>query len=143
MKDGRFDFHPIQLASMDVIGMSFERVSEEELETEDLESFNFYHAYNDYDSEEKFFGIKVKAEVFSPKDSDDHYKIIVELAGLFKVDESKFNVDHIESFATQNAPLILYPYLREHVYGMAVRAGLDKPILPLFVVPTPHNKNSD
>lgn len=143
-KEGRFDFHPIQLESMDVIAMSFERKDIENIDSDDLDNFNFYHAYNEYNQEEKLFGIKIKAEVFAPKEADEHFVIVVELAGLFKVDESKFNIEHIESFAAQNAPLILYPYLREQVYGMASRAGVEMPILPLFVVPTPKQyiKNS-
>ncbi len=136
-KEARFDFHPIQLDSMDVISMSFERMGIEDIDRDDLDNFNFTHGYNEYNEEHKLFGVKVKAEVFSPQESDDCYKIIVELAGLFTVDESKFNIEHIYSFAAQNAPLILYPYLREQVYGMSARAGVEMPILPLFVVPTP------
>jgi preprotein translocase subunit SecB len=140
-KEGRFDFHPIQLDSMDVISMSFERLDDESVNKDDLESFNFYHAYNEYDQENKVFGVKIKAEVFSQKDSTEYFKIVVELAGLFTVDETKFNVEHIYSFASQNAPLILYPYLREQVYGISARAGVEMPILPLFVVPTPQQYN--
>ena len=64
----------------------------------------------------------------------------VELFGLFTVDTTEFQVKHIPLWAEMNAPFLLMPYLREHVYGLASRAGIPDVILPLFIQPPfPHS----
>ena len=60
----------------------------------------------------------------------------VEILGLFNVDDERFPIKSVHSWAKQNAPLILYPYLREQVFSLTSRAGFEGTLLPLFQVPT-------
>lgn len=59
----------------------------------------------------------------------------VELLGHFTVDYSKFKFEHLASWAKINAPFLLLPFVREHVYGLALRAGVKGLVFPLFVQP--------
>ena len=58
------------------------------------------------------------------------------IGGVFKVDETKFAKTHIEDWANRNAPIILYPYLREQAYALTIRCGYPGLIIPLLTVPT-------
>ncbi len=60
----------------------------------------------------------------------------VELIGLFTVDPERFPIEHVDQWARTNAPLVLYPYLREQVYGLTSRAGFNATLLPLLEIPT-------
>jgi len=59
----------------------------------------------------------------------------VELVGHFTVDYSKFKFEHLASWAKINAPFLLLPFVREQVYGLAIRAGIKGLVFPLFVQP--------
>jgi preprotein translocase subunit SecB len=76
------------------------------------------------------YGIETKPEEVVP------FALRVHLMGQFQVDESQFKKEKIETWARINAPFILYPYLREHVYALTARAGLDPVLLPLMELPT-------
>lgn len=90
-------------------------------------------------------GLRVKVEpvpaddtsaVESLKDSEKLiFSLEVELQGHFVVDLDKFHQKHIEPWSKINAPFLLFPYVREHVYGLANRAGMRGLILPLFIQP--------
>lgn len=61
--------------------------------------------------------------------------IRVELLGKFTVNPDEFPEDKVEEWAKINAPILLLPYLREHVYSLALRAGLPDLNLPLLNLP--------
>ncbi|EJG1716311.1 TPA: protein-export chaperone SecB [Vibrio parahaemolyticus] len=144
-KKADFNYHPIQLREIKVLKLSIEDNPDFEKDhaPEDFSDFGFYHQHSDYDSEAQVFWVKVKAVVGRPEDGckTEHdpkeapFNMEVELVGLFSVDENSFNIEHIDSFARRNAPLVMYPYLREHVYSLTSRAGYDSTLLPLFEVP--------
>ena len=77
----------------------------------------------------------MKLEVGVYKDSESPYRLIIELVGLFHVDEDSFPVNKIEHFARNNAPLLLSPYLRESAYSLTTKCGFTPFILPLYEVP--------
>jgi len=132
-KDEGFGYHPIQLRKIEVLELNFSKYSDD-VEEKDRSHFNFMHAHSALDQETNFFNVKVRAEVYPP-DLEEEYKIVVEIAGAFEVNLESFDVEHVDSFAEKNAPLILYPFLREQVFGVAARAGVTTPTLPLFQIP--------
>ena len=137
-KDGTFNYHPIQLMEIEVLQLNFELGKRDEHPSDDDKShFRFMHAHSEYSEESNTFAVKVKAVVNNSQGSEEDapFTITVEVVGLFQVDEESFPVGSIAAFAEQNGPLILYPYLREQVFGIASRAGVPQPILPLFEVP--------
>lgn len=63
------------------------------------------------------------------------FQIEVELVGHFEVDHQRFNFEDLAQWARVNAPFLLLPYVREQIYGLAVRAGIKGIVLPLFIQP--------
>lgn len=90
--------------------------------------------HSKYDQEQHAIAIMIRAEMGDEEDS--LFEMSVELLGIFDVDESQFPLIHIDDWAERNAPLILYPYLREQVYNLTSRIGIDGMLLPLFAIPT-------
>lgn len=68
-------------------------------------------------------------------DAKPAFQIEVELIGHFEVDFQRFKFEDLASWARRNAPFLLLPYVREQVYGLAVRAGIKGLVLPLFIQP--------
>jgi preprotein translocase subunit SecB len=64
------------------------------------------------------------------------FSLRVHLLGQFAVDESNFPKDKVEHWARMNAPFILFPYLREHVFALTARCGFKPVLLPLVELPT-------
>lgn len=83
--------------------------------------------------EEKILMAGFKCLVNTEKDKAP-FRLIVELVGVFTIGD-EFPEDKIDHFAKYNAPIILMPYIRENVYSLAIRAGIDI-YLPLVQVPT-------
>ena len=74
--------------------------------------------------------------VVACEDEDDVVTLKVEFHGRFKVDESSFPMDRLDHWADHNAPMVLYPYIREHVYSLTSKVGLPEGLLPLIEIPT-------
>ncbi|WP_404407368.1 protein-export chaperone SecB [Pseudidiomarina marina] len=131
--------HPIQLIDVKVrrLHVDLLRPVTENVEV-DIKNFTFSHSHSKYNEETKTFIVMASAEI----GIDDNGEIIesednivamrVDIAGFFKVDEEKFPKQHVETFAERNAPLIVYPFLREQTYGLLSKAGINGVVLPLF-----------
>jgi preprotein translocase subunit SecB len=76
------------------------------------------------------YGIETKPDEIVP------YALRAHIMGQFRVDEEKFKKEKIDKWAQINAPYILYPYLREHVFALTARGGFDPVLLPLVELPT-------
>jgi preprotein translocase subunit SecB len=76
------------------------------------------------------YGIETKPDEIVP------YSLRAHIMGQFKVDEAQFKKEKIDLWARINAPYILYPYLREHVFALTARSGFDPVLLPLVELPT-------
>jgi preprotein translocase subunit SecB len=104
------------------------------------EAFLLETAHSEYDAENSTIEVKLRVRVGHTEASEDTppspYSLEVELIGVFKVDANKFPLEHIDHWAQNNAPMILYPYTREHTTSMAVRAGFEPVLLPLLEMPS-------
>lgn len=56
-------------------------------------------------------------------------KIVTKFVGLFSVIPDKENMD-IQEFLENNAPALMYPYVREHISAITTKAGIKTVILP-------------
>lgn len=99
------------------------------------ENFLLSSGHGKYDEESRAIVVNISAKIGTEEESFP-YELHVELLGLFEVDPGRFPIVHIEDWAKKNAPLVLYPYLREHVYGLTSRAEVTGVLLPLFEIPT-------
>lgn len=143
----KFNTHAIQLVDVKVLKLKIELNSKSidnkmDSSVLDASDFGFYHASTEYNEESKQFAVKVAAIINDDESTeercsltDNRFELEVELVGLFEVDEERFPSKFINRFASENAPLLIYPYLREHVYSLTLRAGLTPTMLPLFEVP--------
>jgi preprotein translocase subunit SecB len=59
----------------------------------------------------------------------------VQVIGVFRIDKERFPMPELNHWANHNAPLVLYPYLREQVSDLTQRCGYSPLILPLLEVP--------
>ena len=101
------------------------------------DTFSLTSGHGQYDKENKTIVVELKLESGTKEgEIEVPFSMRITLAGLFQVDEDKFPVEHILHWAGNNAPLILYPYLREHAFGLTTRCGFKSMLLPLLEVPT-------
>lgn len=130
--------HPIQLVSLDVLELYIkviQPISSGDLKLRE-EDFTIKTGHSIYNKEAHTIAVKMEIEIGEEEGKKTPFTLRVIIGGVFKVDETKFQIVHIEDWAKRNAPIILYPYLREHVFALTVRCGYPGLILPLLTVPT-------
>jgi preprotein translocase subunit SecB len=99
-------------------------------------SFSVETARSPYNADAHSIQVKMRVLMGKEESEKAPFQLAVELYGLFQVDETRFDVKFVEDWAEKNAPLVLYPSIREQVYGLTGRAGFPEALLPLFEVPT-------
>jgi preprotein translocase subunit SecB len=131
MSEQVFNQHPIQLKGIAINEISFKRT--ENIKGDDKVQVNIMIGNSGYLPDEKkiIVGMKVICG------SEQHgFKMVVEISGHFEVDNQNFDIAKIPHWVNNNAPFILQPYLRENVYSLCIRVGIEPIILPLTQVPT-------
>lgn len=130
--------HPIQLVSLNVLELSIKvkkPVGSDDLKL-DEEDFTIQTGHSDYDEKKHTIEIGAKLEIGEVEGQKSPFTMRIVIVGVFTIDETKFPKEHIIDWAKRNAPIILYPYLREQAFGLTVRCGYSGIILPLLTVPT-------
>lgn len=132
----KFRLHPLQLGSLLVMELHAKMKPGHDIETP-IEPSNFLLSSGraKYDESEHSIAVKIAATI-GYDDENVPFEMRVELVGVFVVDEKRFPLVHLDHWAETNAPLVLYPYLREHVYSLTGRLGVMPVLLPLFEIPT-------
>lgn len=124
--------HPIQLMQMQVHEILFKRnknfSTNDEGEEPNLKIGTGHEIFDD--GAVLAVGIKAKTE----NSATAKYNIAVELVGLFSVSDG-FDKQFLSEWAEENAPFLLLPYVREHIYSLSLRAGLNPLFLPTVEVP--------
>lgn len=92
--------------------------------------------HSTFNKEEKSISVGLRLSLGMDEDTDLPISIRIEVMGLFNVNTDEFPEEHIESWAVKNAPMILYPFVREHGFSLTTRCGLPPALLPLLQVPT-------
>lgn len=135
-KVDKFSKHPIQLVALKVLELTIS-VNPEFDQEQDLDPkwFALTTGHSKYDDENRTIPVKVKAQIKS-EEGNAPFDLLVELLGIFEVDDQRFPITFVEDWARRNAPLILYPYLREQVYSLTSRCGFEGALLPLLELPT-------
>lgn len=134
--------HAIQLETIKVVETTlvvhdFQRAHEDKVDV----AFHFQNNHSKYDPDSSSIMVGIRGVVGDEKtdpidlSKSSPFFIRVELRAVFKVDAQSFPVDEVENWAKTNAPIILYPFLREHIYGLALRAGIKELIIPMINLP--------
>lgn len=125
--------HPIQLLQIQIHELSFKvnKQCSDVLSADEPEfSIGFGHTIEE---DGKIVAVGVKAKTKNAKKSK--YSITVEVVGIFSVGKP-FDKAIVPDWVSKNAPFILLPYLREHIYALSLRAGVSPFYLPLIQIPS-------
>lgn len=145
-----YEKHPIQLVSVSYHKLSIELNPNrhESLAIDNRNDGNLFQmrfAHSEYNRDNHTIGVKLNISIGYEYDgvstpqkiSSSDFWLEVTVEGVFLVDEAVFPVDKIESWASSNAPLVLYSYAREAAFSLTNRLGKDSTVvLPLLSVPT-------
>lgn len=95
--------------------------------------------FNDSDSEvtfetgvgskEDIINVKLKTTVINMYNNEEQYKIEVTMVGVFKCNGNP-SPEAKDSFGRINCAAIIFPFVREHIANIALKAGLGVIILP-------------
>jgi preprotein translocase subunit SecB len=130
-----YKLHAIQLTDLRISELAIQVDLSVPRETESS-GFNIETGRSDYDANAHQIQVRMRVMMGHEEGKKSPFQLAVELHGNFVVDESQFDIKFIEDWAERNAPLVLYPYLREQVYSLTSRAGFQETLLPLFEIPT-------
>ncbi|HDI3228835.1 TPA: protein-export chaperone SecB [Vibrio cholerae] len=130
--------HPIQIMGVKVRELSVRNNSPIDDNTELEGKFKFKVAHGKYDEESSSINVGLIIELGTPEteSSKEPLDLRVHILAKFHIDAGSFPVDKLEHWAQFNAPMILYPYAREHVYSLTGRVLSSPVLLPLLQVPT-------
>lgn len=125
--------HPIQLIDLQIRELRIVVNDPSECQKDNLEAQVTYqvgsHTFED-EQDILMAGFKCLINV---NQENAPFELVADIVGVFSVGD-EFPKDKVEHFAKHNAPIILMPYIRENVYSLAVRAGVNVH-LPLVQVP--------
>lgn len=128
--------HPIQLLKVDITELHFKSGNSSdplyEIPEEMIKLSVGYTKIN----EQSTFVVGIMVEIGDEEVKTQKYFAKIKLVGNFHVDTTAFSETHVSMWAQQNAPVILLPFVREHLYSITLRAGFKPFILPLIQVPT-------
>ena len=132
--------HGIQLEALRVIELSLNVRDIEAAQRGGFElAVHTSVGVTEFNDEERVIGVGLVGTIGEDGSAENAersaFSIKVHILGQFKVDLSKFPRKHLNDWAQKNAPVLLIPFLREHVYGLALRAGIKDVILPLVTLP--------
>ena len=80
-------------------------------------------------SKENTVNVKLTTTVTNKFDGEEQYKIVVSFVGVFKRNGDSQILDN-EQFGRINGAAIIFPFVREHIANIALKAGLGSVILP-------------
>ncbi|EOV5311600.1 protein-export chaperone SecB [Klebsiella pneumoniae] len=144
-----FKQHPIQLKALQVLKLNIEVHDPAKALSDNysLVEYSLETGRSDFDESDNTIQVmmriragKLAVDSKAPAEKNELFasepvSFLVEVGGVFEVDLETFPRRQIHRFAERNAPLIIYPYVREQVYGLSTRVGIKHMLLPLFEVP--------
>lgn len=130
--------HGIQLVSVETRELFIRLNGPVEIDVESMyrDHVQIDSGHSPFNQETSNICVGLRAALGVEEDSTLPVSMKIEVVGLFNVNLDEFPEGQIESWANRNAPIILYPFIREHGVALTVRCGLPPLILPLIQVPT-------
>lgn len=139
-KEVAFKLHAIQLIGVHVKELSIVAHEAPDLtvgiDAEEEGVCSIMVGHGGYNEEERLITTALKLEIGESEEGvKSPFSLKIEIIGAFKVNEERFDKEHIIDFARRNAPYIMMPYLREQAYALTAKCGFRPIILPLTEVP--------
>ncbi len=132
LKTVDFKKHAIQFEKIIIRELSFKKKELNE-PSEIVADPKYLLGKSNYDKQNHSISIGLIVKIEGEKSI---YSCTVDIIGVFSVDENNFDIKNLDNWSEINAPFILHPYLREHLYRLTLDATGDGIILPLIEVPT-------
>ena len=134
--------HPLELVKVDVVQLTFVTNKRPTLETYiDGRNVELSIRQDQIDTKDDWLQVFVRAAYGIPgidcepeEAPPTDCSLIVELAGTFRKHKD-LPRETLELFQNNGALITLTPYLREHVYSLSARAGIQPIIIPILQVP--------
>lgn len=133
--------HPIQLDSIATKEL-FIRVNDEipkDFASSCKDEIHVNSGHSPFDKEQGVIHVGLQVSLGMNNEDNLPISMRIEVVGAFTIDTDKFPEDKINAWADQNAPIILFPFVRENSFALTTRCGLPPLILPLVQVPTLEN----
>ena len=139
--------YPIQLKGLMVRELFIRVNNPQDSRTDENREFSLGIGHSKFDHTNNSIEVITVVSIGEPDNSEEEllstpFDLKVRLIAKFIIDVNHFPEDQIEPWAEHNAPIILYPYIREHVHSLTIRAGIGPVLLPLMQVPTLSIKQS-
>ena len=84
-----------------------------------------------HEIQENLLNVIVSIDFSTHIDNEEVIKAYIEMAGLFEFsNEGNENPLPIEDFAKINAPAIIFPFVREHLANLSMKAGIQPVVIP-------------
>lgn len=129
--------HAIQLEAVKVIELFIRSNRSPDLTVgAKIEEFSLSSEHSAYDPKSKTIRVWSTVEIGMGEKPETPFSMKIRIIGFFRVDDEKFNIEHIDHWAKKNAPIILYPFIREHAFALSARCGFEPIMLPLLQLPT-------
>jgi preprotein translocase subunit SecB len=132
----KYKKHAIQFERIIVRELSFKKKDINE-PSDVVTEPKFFIGKSDYDKQNHSISIGLIAKIEGDKSK---FNCTVDIIGVFSVDENNFDIKNLDSWSKVNAPFILHPYLREHLFKLTLEATGEGYLLPLVEVPTSGQK---
>jgi preprotein translocase subunit SecB len=78
--------------------------------------------------DEKIVIVELSIDIKSKYKNTIQFEIKASMVGIFETEKAA--PEHLESFSNINAPAIIFPFLREHICSLSIKAGIQPMILP-------------
>jgi preprotein translocase subunit SecB len=133
--------HPVQIVYLGVKELSLITHELPELSKkiilEDKMKPRYSVSRGEYDTENHNINVFIDCEIGSADQKDGtplYIRVIIGVLFLI-IDPVKFTSTDVINFANNYSKFMIYPFIREHVYSLSVRAGFQPIILPSIQVP--------
>lgn len=138
MSDSTVSIHPISLNWVSPRELRFVATKRGKSDLNiNEDDFRMGDRHSDLDPSSNTIHVFLRGEIGVEEDfANLPFYLLVELVGQFKVNTTLFPVEKLDLWADKVAPYILYPFLREHIYGLSSRAGYPAVTIPLLEVPS-------
>lgn len=133
--------YPIQLKGLMVRELFIRVNNPQDSQKDENREFSLGIGHSEFDDTNNSIEVMTVVSIGEPDNCEEEllstpFDLKVHLIAKFMIDVNHFPKDQIEHWAKHNAPIILYPYIREHVHSLTIRAGIGPILLPLMQVPT-------
>ena len=118
---------------------NFKRINNVQFDNKDVPQLNIN---TEVGVQGKIISVVETVTLTQTRDNNEQFSFMIKMAGVFEC-IGKSELTNYEEFGKVNGAAIIFPYIREHITNLSVKAGLGPIILPPvnFLATIRKNKN--